>query len=130
MKHTISACLSLALIISAPVFAQEKHVHNDVHHPKYGGIVTELNEVQYELVKKPDSIAIFVEDHGKKVSTQGATAKVTLLNGKEKTEVALVPAGENKLEAKGTFKVEKGTKTVAVVALAGKPARSVRFSNK
>jgi hypothetical protein len=39
----------------------------------------------------------------------------------------LSPAGDNKLEAKGAFKVAPGTKAVAVVTLAGKPAQSVRF---
>ena len=34
---------------------------------------------------KPDSIAIYVEDHGKKVDAKGATAKVSLLNGVDKS---------------------------------------------
>jgi hypothetical protein len=128
MKKYISAYLSLALLVSAPVFAGGTHSHGDEHHSKYGGVVNEVNAVQYELVAKPDSIAIFVEDHGKKVDTKNATAKVTLLNGKEKTKITLSPAGENKLEAKGSFNLDKGTKVVVVVGLAGKPAQSMRFS--
>jgi hypothetical protein len=98
--------------------------------PQYGGVLAEVKGTQYELVAKPDNITIYVDDHGKKVSTKGATAKVTLLNGSEKTEAILAPAGENKLEAKGTYKVEKGTKVVAVVTLEGKPAQSARFTVK
>lgn len=120
------ALVSLAL----PAAAGGKHAHGDEHKPKYGGIVQEVKEVQYELVAKSDSIAIFVEDHGKKVDTKGGAAKVTLLNGAEKSEAALVPAGDNKLEAKGTFKVMPGTKVVAVVTLAGKPGQSMRFTLK
>ncbi|MBL8521344.1 MAG: hypothetical protein JNK75_11815 [Betaproteobacteria bacterium] len=111
-----------------PVAANGKHASGDHHHPKYGGVVQEVKEVQYELVAKPDAIAIYVEDHGKKVDVNGATAKLTLLNGKEKSEVLLTSGGGNKLEAKGTFKVATGTRIVAVVTLAGKPAVSMRFS--
>lgn len=128
MQGTISTYLALALLISTPAFADGKHTHGDHHHSKYGGVVTEHNVIQYELVAQPDGIAIFVEDHGRKVDTKNATAKLTLLNGKEKTEIMLVPAGENKLQAKGSFKLQKNAKAVAVVALAGKPAQSIRFS--
>lgn len=127
MKKALSFILSMALLVSPSAFAGGKHSHGDQHHPKYGGVVTELDAVQYELVAKPDSIAIFIEDHGRKVDTKNANAKVTLLNGSEKTIVELKPSGENKLEAKGSFKVDKNSKAVAVVALSGKPAKSIRF---
>lgn len=127
MKRIISIYLSLALFAAAFAYAGSEHSHGDEHHPQYGGVVAELNAVQYELVAKPDSIAIFVEDHGKKVDTRNATAKLTLLNGSEKTVLDLTPAGENKLEAKGSFKLDKYSKAVAVVTLSGKPAKSVRF---
>jgi hypothetical protein len=130
VKRIIPIYLSLTLFMSASAYAGGEHSHGDEHHPKYGGVVTELNAVQYELVAKPDSIAIFIEDHGKKVDTKNATAKVTLLNGSEKTVFELTPAGENKLEAKGSFKLDKYWKAVAVVALAGKPAKSIRFTFK
>ena len=55
-------------------------------------------------------------------------AKVTLLTGTEKQEVELKPAGD-KLEATGSFKVRAGTKAVAVVTVAGKPA-TARFTLK
>jgi hypothetical protein len=121
------AAFILAGTVTAAM-AAGKHKDGDHHKPKYGGVVQEVKEVQYELVAKADSLAIYVEDHGKKIDTQGATAKVTLLNGAEKSEATLAPAGDNKLEAKGQFKVGKGAKVVAVVTLAGKPAQSVRFT--
>ncbi len=94
--------------------------------PKFGGVVQEVSEIQYEVVAKPDTIAIYVEDHGKKVATKGASAKVSLLNGVDKSEATLVPAGDNKLEAKGSFNVKSGTKITAVVTLAGQAAKTVR----
>lgn len=54
---------------------------------------------------------------------------MTLLNGSEKSEVDLAPAGD-KLEAKGNFKVAKGTKGIATVTLAGRTATTARFEVK
>lgn len=102
----------------------------EVDKPQHGGIVQEVREVSYELVAKPEAIALYVTDHGKKVATTGATANLTLLNGTEKSEVALAPAGGNKLEAKGSFKVQKGTRVVALITLAGKPAVTARYEVK
>lgn len=123
--------LRVALLLVAVTLAASPAVHaNGDHKPKYGGIVTNVKDVQYELVAKSDSVALFIEDHGKKVDTKGATAKVTLLTGTDKTEITLAPVGENGLEAKGVFKVPAGTKAVATVTLAGKPAVGVRFELK
>ena len=69
-------------------------------------------------------------DHGKPAKTEGVSAKLTLLNGTEKSEAVLAPAGEGKLEAKGAFKVAAGTKVVALVMLPGKKAANVRFAVK
>jgi hypothetical protein len=99
------------------------------HDPKYGGIVVETKAADLEIVAKPDLIQIYVSDHGKAAKLDGAKAKVTLLNGTEKSEVHLLPAGD-KLEAKGVFKVAKGTKGIAVVTLAGTPATTARFEVK
>lgn len=56
-----------------------------------------------------------------------ASAKVTLLAGKDKQEVTLAPAGADKLEAKGNFMVGPGTKIVAVVTNADKLIGTARF---
>ncbi|MBK8070981.1 MAG: hypothetical protein IPK34_02715 [Ramlibacter sp.] len=102
---------------------------NHDHAPKFGGVVIETKAGDVEVVAKPDVIQIYVSDHGKEVKLDGAKAKVTLLNGSEKSEADLTPAG-NKLEAKGTFKIAKGTKGIAVILLAGKPAATARFEVK
>ena len=99
------------------------------HDPKFGGVVVETKAGDLEIVAKPDAILIYVSDHGKPAKLDGAKAKVTLLNGTDKSEVDLSPAGD-KLEAKGNFKISKGTKGIAVVTLAGKPPASARFQVK
>ena len=114
------------LIVTASLTVSTALLASGDFKPKFGGQVQEVSEVQYEVVVKPDNIAIYVEDHGKKVDTKGATAKVSLLNGVDKSEATLAPAGDNKLEAKGKFNVKSGTKVTAVVTLAGKGAKTVR----
>jgi hypothetical protein len=121
----------IALLLAAVTLATSATVHADGdHQPKYGGVVTVVKDVQYELVAKFDSVALFIEDHGKKVDTKGATGKLTLLTGGDKTEVPLNPMGDNGLGAKGTFKVPPGTKAVATITLANKPAINARFELK
>ena len=97
--------------------------------PKFGGVVVETKVGDMEIVAKPDSIQIYITDHGKAVKLDGAKAKVTLLNGTEKSEADLTVAGD-RLEGKGAFKVAKGTKGIALVTLAGKPATTARFEVK
>lgn len=96
------------------------------HAAKYGGVLVETKAGDLEIVARPDTLQIYVSDHGKPMKLDGAKARVTLLNGTEKSEAMLAPAGD-KLEAKGTFKVGKGTKGIAIVTLAGKPPATARF---
>ena len=127
MKNTLKflASLALAACVAGPAWAAGEHDHA----PKNGGIVVENKAGDLEIVAKPDLLQIFISDHGKPVSLEGAKAKVTLLNGTEKSEAELLPAG-NKLEAKGSFKVAKGTKGLAVLTLAGKSPATARFEVK
>ena len=99
------------------------------HKPRFGGVVVQSKVGDLEIVAKPESIHIHISDHGKAVKLDGAKAKVTLLNGAEKSEADLVLVGD-KLEAKGAYKVAKGTKGVAIVTLAGKSPVTARFEIK
>ncbi|MGE4240733.1 hypothetical protein [Ramlibacter sp.] len=117
--------LAGAIALAGPAaFAQK-----DDHSAKHGGIFVETKALDFEIVAKPGVIQVYVADHGKPVKLDGAKGKVTLLNGSEKTEVDLATAGD-KLEAKGAFKVAKGTKGIATVTLAGKSAATARFEVK
>lgn len=125
MKTTMKS-MAVALALAAAGAAQA----HGVAAPQHGGVVAEASDTTFELVAKADSIAIYVADHGHKVDTRGAAAKVTLLSGGSKSVVELAPAGDNKLEAKGAFSVGSGTKAVSSVKLAGKPAATARFEIK
>ncbi len=98
------------------------------HKPIYGGVLATVKDIDYELVANPTALRLFVRDHGKPVDISKATAKLTLLSGKEMQEVELKASGD-KLEALGSFKVSPGTKVVAVIFSGGKQA-TARFVMK
>lgn len=98
--------------------------------PKHGGVVSTASDLSFELVNKGGNATIFVEDHGKKLSTAGATGKLTVLNGAEKTEVPLEPAGENTMVTKGEAKFGQGAKAIASMTFADKKTVNVRFAVK
>ena len=125
MKQVLSI-LALTSVLTLPAMV---HAHGDVE-PKHGGVVAIVKDIDYELVAKPDTVTIYIEDHGKSVDTKTATAKVTMLTGTQKSEANLTPAGDNKLEAKGKFDAKDGTKVIAIITFAGKPASTVRFEIK
>jgi hypothetical protein len=124
MKTKFHIAAAIALVLASTAHASGAHDHS----PKHGGVVTEVKDMDYELVAKSSVVQLYLRDHGKKVDVSKATAKVTLLTDAEKQEVELKPAGD-KLEATGSFKVGPGTKAVAVVTVAGKPS-TARFNLK
>lgn len=114
---------ALALATTATAFAAEDHGHEIK--PLHGGVVVVVKDIEYELVARPDSLQLHLRDHGKPVDLSKATAKLTVLAGTDKQEVVLKPAND-KLEAKGSFKLAANTKVVALVLLAGKSS-TARF---
>lgn len=120
--HLLAA---LAFALSNAAFAAGGHDHAHEHTALHGGVVAEAKDIDFELVAKTDSLRLHVRDHGKPVDVSKASAKLTLLAGGVKQEVALKPSGD-RLEAMGQFKVA-GAKAVALVNLPGKPAMTVRF---
>lgn len=97
--------------------------------PKHGGVVSAASELAFELVASPDGATLYVEDHGKPMPSAGISGKLTVLNGTEKSEAELRPAGENRLEAKGV-KVAKGSKSVASLSVPGRKPMTVRFTHR
>lgn len=144
MKPTrlAASILAAALATAQPAIASPDHKdHDHKDHegsgahaghddkPRHGGIVRVVNDVNFELVVKPDSIAIYIADHGKPVDLKGATAKLTLLSTAGKTEANLT-AEADRLAVKGGLAAPAGTKALATVNLQGKAPVSVRFTLK
>ncbi|TDP61323.1 hypothetical protein [Roseateles toxinivorans] len=126
MKNKLLIAAAL-LALAGSGFAADEHGHEPK--PLHGGVVAEAAHLELELVARADVIALLVRDHGKPVGLQGASARLTLLSGTEKSELQLAPAGE-RLEARGAFELAPGSKAVATVMLPGKKAIQVRFALK
>lgn len=103
----------------------QEHAHEAP--PPHGGVVTVVKHINYELVAKADAITLYVTDHGQPIDTKDASATLTLLSAADKSEVKLTPAGANKLQAQGAFKLQPGTKVVALVKFGDKSSQLLRF---
>lgn len=124
MKHSVWAVVALGL--SALSFnAAMAHGENK---PRHGGVVAASSDLHFELVGTPTGALIYIDDHGKPMAPSGMSGKLTVLNGTEKSEAALVAAGD-KLEAKG-LKLAPGAKVVAALTTPAKKAITVRFTVK
>jgi len=106
--------IALSLLISTGgIAAGESHSHGKAK-PMHGGVVTEVKDIEYELVAKSEFLQLYLRDHGNPIDVSKSSAKLTLLTGVDKQEVELKPSG-NKLEVNGAFKITPNTKVVAIV---------------
>ena len=119
--------VSIGIVSVAAVASGAAVAHGDAK-PTHGGIVQEANDLSFELVAQADGATIFIVDHEKPVAVAGTTGKLTVLNGADKSEAELKPAGD-RLEAKGV-KLASGSKVVASVIMADKKTVSLRFAIK
>ena len=123
MKTLKIGLLTAAFFLSAVVLA-----HGDKPGPN-GGMVEDVGRYHVELVMKAGDLRAFVAGAGgAKVDTKGAEATATLLVGREKVTLKLVPAGGNALAAGGKFDTRAGAKVVLSLALPGQAPVSGRFT--
>ncbi|QWE28464.1 hypothetical protein [Polynucleobacter sp. AM-7D1] len=94
--------------------------------PMHGGIIVEAKDIDVELVTKPDSLSLYLTDHGKPIPIDGGTAKLTVLIGSDKKDYELLPNG-GKFELKGSFAIPKGAKAIAVIKI-GTKVTTARFN--
>lgn len=118
--------LSAAALLSASVLMPAMTFAHGAAPARHGGIVQSANDMNFELVAAVDGAIVYVVDHEKDHDAAKMAGKLTVLNGADKAEAELRPAGGNKLEAKGV-KLGKGAKAVAVMTEGGKTT-TVRFT--
>jgi hypothetical protein len=98
---------------------------------KFGGVMAEANDLQFELVNKNGSGTIYVyTDHGKDVTTDGASGTLTVTHGGTKNEVILVTTGKNMMETKESAKLTAGATAIATILFGDKKVVNVRFVSK
>lgn len=128
MEKAMKKLMALVAVTLAVAVSGTAHAHGDK--PKHGGVVSSANDLSFELVNKDGKATVYVNDHGKPVDTTGATGKLTVLNGAEKTEMPLEAGGENTLVTKGEAKLAEGSKAIAALNFTDKKTVNVRFSVK
>jgi len=114
--------LGLSALSFNVAFAHESAV------ARYGGVLATGGDLHFELVAQNGNALIYIDDHGKPLAPTGMKGKLTVLNGTEKSEAALVVAGD-KLEAKGV-RLAKGAKVVAALTTPASKSITVRFTVK
>ena len=128
MKYLKSSLLAASLIFSQGAFAHSD-AYLDTQPAPHGGQLRMVQQYHYELVVKANEVSVYVTDHGgKKFDTRGATGTATLLAGKSKASVKLMPAGDNQMKGSGKFELAPDMKVVVSIALAGQTALQGRFT--
>ena len=139
MKTLNALILTAAMLITAmtspAVLAHSDEVLDTQKAPN-GGQLRMAGVYHFELVVARDSkeskdnpVVVFVSDHaGTKVSTVGAGGTATILAGKQKASVKLVPDGDNRLKGVGNYASTPDMKVVVSVTVAGKAAEQARFT--
>lgn len=123
-KHLLTVLIALAVATgSAAALA-----HGEAT-PRHGGVTRTVNDLSFELVARDTGAVIYIEDHGKPVSTSGFGGKLTVLEGSNRSEAALKPGSDNTLVAEGV-KLQQGAKAVAVVTAGSGRTTTVRFTLK
>lgn len=128
-KNSISQCFAAAMVLAATALSTPIALAHGTPDSKHGGVVQIASHITFELVTTPDGALIYALDHDKEMDVARFSGKLTVLNGTEKSETALKPAGGNRLEAKG-IKLSPGAKAVAVLNSENKKTITVRFMVK
>lgn len=119
----------LAALTSALLLAMTVHAGGNHSKPLHGGIVAKSSAFEAELVVKQALVTIYLNDHGKDLSSKGVTGKLTVLADGKTYTVNLSPTTDNQLQATLTAPL-KGGKFVAQITIPNKDAVSMRFELK
>ncbi|MBS3935450.1 MAG: hypothetical protein KGZ43_04685 [Sulfuritalea sp.] len=126
MKTALTVLIATLALAALPASAGPGHDHS----PKHGGIVRDAGQLTLELVARADALILHVSDHDKPVATAGARGTATLYGGSGKVVAELLPAGDNRMEARGSFKVGVGVRAAVALALPGKTETKAMFNLK
>jgi hypothetical protein len=135
MKTLNALIFTAALLTGTTALAHSDEVLDAQKAPN-GGQLRMAGIYHFELIVAKDSkeakdnpVVVYVTDHaGTKVPTVGAGGTATILAGKQKASVKLVPDGDNRLKGVGTYASTPDMKVVVSVTMAGKAAEQARFT--
>lgn len=94
--------------------------------PKHGGVVRMVGETVIELVVVDGGADIYLREEDQPLPTAGMTGKLTVTLETAKSEAALTPASNNKLQARGV-KIPAPSKVSVQVVRADQSRVSATF---
>ena len=136
LNALILTAATLITAMTAPAVLAHSDEVLDTQNAPTGGQMRMAGVYHFDLLVAGDSkdvkenpVVVFVTDHaGAKISTVGAGGTATILSGKLKASVMLVPDGDNRLKGVGKYASTPDMKAVVSVTMAGKPAEQARFT--
>lgn len=128
MKYLKSSLLAVSLIFSQGALAHTDE-YLDTQAAPHGGQLRMAGMYHYELVVKANEVMVYLTDHaGAKLATKGASGTATVLSGKTKASVKLLPTEDNVLKGTGKFELLPDMKVVVSIALPGQASQQARFT--
>ena len=96
--------------------------------PDHGGVMNTnpASEVSLELVAAEGVVTVYLEDHETLVETKGAKGTLSIVRGDSTRTVELLPAGDNKVVARG-LTVASGDRITATLYMPNGTAILGRF---
>ena len=92
-----------------------------------GGILQVIDELDFELVVKDDTIDLYTSDDNHPVPSEKMSGTLTIMSDAEKSKVTLEPAGINRLRAKATT-AASGSRVIAIVTMPDGKSLAVQFA--
>ena len=138
MQRTLISSLAMVaalMSVGNGAFAHDDGTLDKISGPN-GGQLRMAGSYHFELVVAKDSkeakdnpVVVYVTDHaGTKVPTAGAKGTVTILSGKAKVTVSLIPDGDNRLKGSGAYASAPDMKAIVSVTLPNKSPEQARFT--
>ncbi|NWG39303.1 MAG: hypothetical protein HXY27_04960 [Hydrogenophilaceae bacterium] len=132
----MNALIFLLAALNSPMVLSHSDEYLDTQPAPNGGQMRMAGAYHYELVVAKDSqaakenpVVVFVTDHGgTKIPTAGARGTATILAGKLKATVNLMPDGDNRLKGYAKYASTPDMKGAVTLTLPGKKTESARFT--
>lgn len=136
MKQYLISIAAGALVLAGSTAFAHNDDYLDTQKSTNGGQTRMANAYHFELVVAKDSkeakenaVVVYITDHANaKIPTVGANGTATILAGKQKATVKLVPDGDNRLKGMASYASTADMKVVVTITLPGKAAESARFT--
>lgn len=130
-----STTAGMVMLASAAALAHSDE-YLDTQKSPNGGQQRMAGLYHFELVVARDSkeakenpLLIYITDHANvKIPTAGASGTATILAGKQKETVKLVPDGDNRMKGTVKYASTPDMKVVVSITFPGKPAEQARFT--